>query len=152
MANVFIAKIKKERLELGSEAHRSMFVDFLRKNEGKEVRIELKKNPVSDAIRGWYFSAILPAIRSVVPEWKKLSDDEMHEVLKKQFEYFDAYNTLTKRVERFGRTVMSNESNTKRAMDFIEKIREYFSENYLLDIPDPSEFKKWRDSAPLKNE
>lgn len=148
----FIALIHNKGLTWKSDTHRALFVDFLAKNEGKELLIELKKSPVSEAIRGWYFAAIIPTIKSTVPEWKGLDDLQVHEVLKKMFEYFDVFNPLTKRVERVGRTVMSNNSHTKRAMDFIEKIREYFAENYMIEIPDPDEYKKWRDSAPLKDE
>ena len=150
--NTFIATIKNKTLTWLSPSHGQMFIDFLKRNDGKKVRITLEKNKVSEELRGWYFASIIPTVRSVVPEWKNLTDDEMHNVLKKNFEYFEIFNVINKRVERFARTVMSNESTTERAMAFIDKIREYFRDNYKMELPSPIEFKKRRDSAPLKNE
>ena len=150
--NTFIATIKNKTLTWLSPSHGQMFIDFLKRNDGKKVRITLEKNKVSEELRGWYFASIIPTVRSVVPEWKNLTDDEMHNVLKKNFEYFEIFNVINKRVERFARTVMSNESTTERVMAFIDKIREYFRDNYKMELPSPIEFKKRRDSAPLKNE
>ena len=150
--NTFIATIKNKTLTWLSPSHGSMFIEFLKRNDGKKVRITLEKNKVSEELRGWYFASIIPTVRSAVPEWKNLTDDEMHNVLKKNFEYFDIFNVVTKRIERFARTVMSNESTTERAMAFIDKIREYFRDNYKMELPSPIEFKKRRDDAPLKNE
>ena len=81
-----------------------------------------------------------------------MSDDDIHEMLKKLFNFFDAYNPLTKRVERFGRTAMSADSTTERAMEFIDKIGVWLGEEYKTPLPDAEEYKKIRDGAPLINE
>lgn len=38
--SVFIAEIKNEKLKFGSDFNRSRFVQFLKENDGKKVRIE----------------------------------------------------------------------------------------------------------------
>jgi len=117
-----------------------------KENPEKLYGISPIKNPVSVEMRGWYWGAIVPTCKSVVKEWKTLTDDDVHEIMKKMFEYFDAYNPLTKRVERYGRTVMSDDSNTERAMNYIAKVRQYFLENYKIDLPDPEEYTHKRDT------
>lgn len=144
---IFIAKIIKKTLIFKSDFHRSLFGDFLKENEGKDVRIELTKNSVSDNLRGYYFGAIIPSIQAVIPEWKEMNGDDVHEILKKMFNYFECFNPVTKRVERFGRSAMGIESNTERASDFIEKIRVWFAEDYKMDLPSSDEYKKIRDLA-----
>ncbi len=43
-------------------------------------------------------------------------------------------------------------SNTRRAMEFIEKLQVWMAEEYHVEIPTPEEYKIARDSAPLKEE
>lgn len=151
MSQVFIATIKNKKLELASEHHRAIFRDFLSANEGKKLRIELVKNPTSDEMRGYYFAAVVPTVKKTVAEWSTLPNEDVHEMLKKIFNSFDCFNPLTKRVERYGRSAMGEDSNTKRAIDFIEKIRVWLLEDYKVELPNPEEYKQIRDSAPLKN-
>jgi hypothetical protein len=146
----FIATIKDKKLEWHSDAHRAMFMDFLSQNNGKKVRIELEKNPVSNELRGYYYACVVPTCKSVIPEWKNMSNDDIHEMLKKAFNSFDCFNPITQRIERFGRSAMSDNSNTQRAMEFIEKIRLWLAEDYMKELPQPDEYKALRDSAPLK--
>lgn len=149
MSKVFIAKATDNgTLRFNSGNHQAMFVDWLKSIAEKEVRIEQAKNPVSDEMRGYYFSAVIPAVRKTCKEWEHLSSDELHEVLKKQFAYFEAWNSTTKRVERFGTPVMSDKSSTKKAMEFLEQIASYLAD-CGVEMPDPEEWKKFRDSAPL---
>lgn len=144
MSQTFIVEIRD--LKLAFEPYNlSRFKDFLGKNEGKKVRIELAKNPVSDELRGYYWGAVIPTAKSAVKEWEDITDDELHEVLKKLFNYFDFYNPLTKRKERCGRSAMSGDSNSARAMDFIEGIRKWLGEEYYIELPSPEEYKKKRD-------
>ena len=147
---VFISTIRNKGLTWKSDAHRAMFLDFLAQNDGKKLRIELEKNPVSDEMRGYYFACVIPTCKSVIPEWKSMSNDDVHEMLKKAFNSFDCFNPVTKRIERFGRSAMSDNSNTHRAMEFIEKIRLWLAEDYMKELPQPEEYKLLRDSAPLK--
>lgn len=124
--------------------------DFAKKNEGKKFRLEMVKSRVSDEMRGYYFGAIIPFIKSIVGEWGKLSDDQIHEILKKNFNGFVAYNPLTKRNERYGQSVASNDKENTKMMEYVMRIADYVMENYAQNLPDPEEYKVFRDSAQLK--
>lgn len=150
MTRVFIAQIKDKRLELGSPTHRALFMDFLSKNDGKSVRIELAKNPISDKLRAYYFAVVVETVKSVVPEWKHKPSDDIHEILKQEFNGFNCFSPMSGKVERYGRSAMSDSSNTHRAMDYIEKIRVYLLENYEVDLPSTDEYKSIINSARLK--
>lgn len=150
MSNVCIAIARNKKLYFPSEYGEVHFRMFLEKYEGRKIEIKLSRNPVSDEMRGWYYAAVLPTVKSLVPQWSHLSNEEVHEILKKNFNYVEAWNPITNRNERFGKSVMSDESNTLMAIDYIEKIRQWCLENYATDLPDPEKYKKWRDSAPTK--
>lgn len=150
MTRVFIAKIKDKKLEWNSDQHRAMFMEFLGSNDGKELRIELSKNPVSDNMRAYYFGALIPTVKSVVPEWRENTNDEVHEALRKMFNYVEMFNPITKRNERFGMSIMGDSSNTRRGMEVIEKIGVWLGEEYSQELPDPEEYKKLLNSAQLK--
>jgi hypothetical protein len=146
MAKVFIATIKNKGLTWNSDAHRSMFLDFLAQNDGKKLRIELEKNPVSDEMRGYYFAAVLPIVRKTCKEWQHLTSDELHEVLKKEFAYFEAWSKKNNRTERYATPVMSERSNTQKAIQYLQDIADYLA-SCGYEMPDPEEWKKYRDSA-----
>lgn len=143
---VFLPTIKNKKLDFGSDYGEARWRDFLNTNEGKKLRIEKSRNPVSDELRGYYWSAVLPTAKSAIHEWEKLNDDDVHEILKKLFNYFDFHNPLTKRIERCGRPAMSSDSNSSRAMDFIDKIREWLANEYKIELPTPDEYKIKRDN------
>lgn len=149
MSIVCLAIAKNKQLFFPSPYGEQHFRQFLEKYDGRKIEIRLAKNPVSDDMRGWYYVAVLPTVKSLVPQWAELSNDDVHEILKKNFNYIEAYNPVTKRNERYGKSVMSGESNTALAMDYIEKLRQWCLENYATDLPDPDKFKAWRDSAPM---
>lgn len=152
MSNVFIQKIENGKPIFESDYGQAFFNTFCKKHEGRKIEIRLAKNPVSDEMRGWYWAAVLPTVKALVPQWAKLTNEEVHDILKKNFNYIEAWNPLTKRNERFGQSVMSGESNTALAMDYINKLRQWTLENYKTDLPDPAKFISWRDSAPLLNQ
>lgn len=145
----FIAIIKSKQLEWNSPAHRAMFMDFLAQNDGKKVRIELEKNPVNDEMRGYYYGAVLPVVRTTCKEWKHLTSDQLHEVLKKEYAFFEAWSAKNKRTERFATSVMSDRSNTHKAMEYLQQIAGYLGECGLA-MPDPEDYKRYINSAPLK--
>lgn len=153
MSTVFIAKSKNLSLVFGSDYNRKRFLDFLEhcEKENKEIRIELAKNPVSDDMRGYWFGAVIPTVRAIIPEWKNNSDNEVHEALRKMFNFIEMFNPLTKRNERFGMSIMGDKSNTKRGMEVIEKIRVWLGEEYNQELPSVEDYQKVRDSAPLNN-
>lgn len=148
MSKVYIARIRDGKVTFDSPYGQVYFDMFLRENDRKKIEIRLAKNPVSDEMRGWYYAAVLPTVKALVPQWASLTNEEVHEILKKNFNYVEAWNPLTYRNERFGKSVMSDESNTAMAMDYIEKLRQWTLENYATDLPDPDKYTMWRDSAP----
>jgi hypothetical protein len=148
MTRVWLATIKEGKPKM-EEYVRAYFNDWCRENEGKMVRIEPQKNPVSQQLRSYYFGCILPLVRETCDQWKNLNSDEMHEVIKKTFFAFEAWNPLNRRIERFGRSVMSDTewNNSIKASAFLDVLGDYLIQNGK-EIPDPSEYKAWRDSAP----
>jgi hypothetical protein len=133
-----------------SDYHKALFSGWLKSIKGKEVRIEQAKNPVSEEMRGYYFAAVLPVVRRTCKEWGKLSGDELHEVLKKEFAFFEAWSARNKRIERYDTPVMSDRSSTEKAMQFLQNIAGYLAECGEA-MPNPEEYKRFINSAPLKN-
>lgn len=146
----FLAKIIDGKINFQSEWNEARFREFCKNHEGKILRIELSKNAVSEKIRGYYFGAVIPTVKASVKDWENISSEDVHEILKKLFNYFDALNPITKRIERFGRSAMGDESNSVRAMDFLEKIRVWLAEDFGVEMPNPEEYKKINDMAILK--
>jgi hypothetical protein len=146
--------IVKARLDGGidfrSETHQKMFRQFVRDNAGAELRIEKEKNPVSENLRGFYFAAWIPVLRETEPRWKDLTPVQVHECIKKMLFWFEAWNPMSGRVERFGTSVMSDSewNSTAKAMDFLDKVGDYL-ESKGFDIPWNEDYKRKRDSAEL---
>lgn len=122
------------------------FRAWLKDNPGKGFRIEPLKKPVSENLRGYYFAAVVPLVRSTCEEWKDLTSDQMHDVIKKLFNFFETYNPVTKRNERFGRSVMSDDewNNTEKAMEFLLTISGYLAQ-CGLEMPNSQLYKDVRD-------
>jgi len=147
----YLFKAKDGNMEFTSELSHHLFKQNLKENEGQQYVIEKVKSPVSDALRSYYFGAVIPVIRTTCEEWAELSSEEIHEIIKKMLFYFETYNPMTKRVERFGRSVMKKDdwNNTRKAMEFLEIVRGYLAD-CGLEMPDSEEYKRYKDSAPLK--
>lgn len=124
----------------------------LEKFEGKSVSLEITplRGKVSSKLRGYYFGVVIPTVKHTIPEWRDISDDNLHEILKKLFNGFNFFNPITKRTERIGRGTMNNERDTARAMEFIDSIATWLANEYRVNLPDPKEYKDLRDSAQLK--
>jgi hypothetical protein len=152
MSKVWLAKIEKGKVAM-EEYVQDSFHDWCAMNEGKQIRITPHKKPVSRDMRAYYFSAVIPLLKSTCDEWKDLNSLEMHEVSKKMFCFFETYNPITKRTERFGRSVMSDSefNNTAKAQEYLMKISDYLAD-CGLSMPDSEEYKKFLDSAPMINE
>lgn len=146
MAKVWTYKVVGGAMFM-SDHNRADLHEWLKMNEGKLLRLEPEKAPVSAEVRGYYFGAVIPLIKSTCEEWADLSPDKMHEVIKKLFFYFESWNPRTKRVERFGRSVMSENdwNSTKKAMQFLDIISDYLAQCGLT-MPDPEEYKRFRDT------
>lgn len=146
----FLAKTTKDgKLQWATPYNESRWLDFCQKND-KELRIEVAKNPVSNALRNYYWGAVLPTVRQTIHEWEYLADEDLNQILKKNFNGFTFYNVFTKRTEKVGRSAMSGESNTARAMQFVERIGEWLASEYGVELPSVDEYKQKLDSAELR--
>ena len=151
MKNLFRATIKNGELDFGSDYNFDRYRKYLRDNDGKKITINNYSNPVSDEMRGYMFGALIPFLRQIDAQtWGGLDSEQIHEVLKKNFNYFEAYNPLTKRLERYGQSVMNVSMKNLKAIEFIERIANWVMENYGQTLPDPEDYKRFRDSAPTK--
>lgn len=148
MSKVWVLEQKEKRLAM-TDWQKADFTDYCKAHPGAIFRLEPQANPVSDNMRGYYYGAAMPFLRSLVPQWENIKDDELHEILKKAFNYFEAYNPVTKRNERYGMSVMSSDKQNKKAMEYMERIADWVLENYGQHMPSPEDYKEWRDSAKL---
>lgn len=128
------------------------FNSWMAAHEGAVLEISEPKKGVSGSMRGYLFGAVIPFLKRLVPEWEKLSNDEVYEVLKKAFNYFEAYNPVTKRVERYGQSAMASDVGREEGEAFLRDIGEWVTENYGRPLPDVEAYKRWIASAPLKGE
>ena len=119
--------------------------DYCKQHPKATFRLEPSKNPVSDEMRGYYYGAVLPFLRTLVPEWEKLSDDNLHEICKKNFNFFEAWNPITKRKERYGQSIMALDRQNQKAMEYLMRIADWVMENYAMSMPDPEDYKRFRD-------
>ena len=152
MAKVWTAIIEAGKPKM-SPYTQADFNDWCKENPGQQIRIEVAKKPVSQEMRGYYFSAVIPVIRSTCDEWKNLSQAEMHDVIKKMFFYFETWNPKTERMERFGRSVMGDSewNNSAKAMQFLQILEGYLAD-CGLEMPDSAEYKAIRDGRDDKVE
>jgi hypothetical protein len=151
MPNTYIFTSNGTGMDFQSDTQRALYVQDLKENVGKKYKIERVLKTVSDEMRGYYFGAVLPVVKTTCDEWNNLSSEEVHEIIKKMLFYFEAYNPMTKRVERFGRSVMKKDdfNNTQKAMEFIDIIGDYLAQ-CGLSLPDINEWKRIRDSAETR--
>ena len=149
---MFRAIIKDAQIFFPGIKHAIAWQAWKEGHEGAHIVISEEKLTVSDEMRGYMFGAVIPFLMRLVPDWAKLSNVYVYEILKKNFNYFEAFNPVTKRVERYGQSVMARTSGSEAGMEFIQEIEGWVLENYGQHLPDPEKFKAWRDSAPTKGE
>jgi hypothetical protein len=142
---VYHAQVKGGRIEIHNLAH---FKDWCRENEGSFVKIITGgKRKVSDALRGWYYGAIIPRLKQLVREWENEHEETIHNLLKQEFDGVDIYSPFQKEKVRVSGSVMSSSATTDSALAFTERIGRWMEENYGESLPDPSEYIKRRDEV-----
>lgn len=147
---VFIFKALQINID-DSHSHNGHRWNEYKKTHGKKwMRITPETSPMSDNVRAWYWGAVIPTVRAKLTEWENLTEEEVHEVLKKEFNGFDYFSPITKKVERVGRSAVGSDSNTRRAMEYIEKIRVWLAEEYMTELPSPAEYMRILNSAKLR--
>lgn len=149
MSKVWIVQQKDGKTAM-TDFQRADFHDYCKMHPKAVFRLEPSENPVSDEMRGYYYGAVQPMLKVLVPEWAELTSDELHEVLKKEFNFFEAWNSVTKRVERFGRSVMAEDRLNRKAIEFVSRIADWVETNYDQTLPNPEEWKRFRDMPKMR--
>lgn len=148
MKDKFIAIIKEGKPHFISDYNRARFNDWCKENEGHKIQIKRVSSKVSDNRRGWYFGAVLPFVKQLVPYWQELSDDQLHEVLKTEFNGFVIETKQGKR--KYPLPVANRDVDTEQFDNYILRISEWVRNNYAQELPNPQEFKDLLDKAELK--
>lgn len=149
MRNKFIALIRNHKIGFLSSYNKALFNEWLKDNEGHKVEIKRVSSKVSDNRRGWYFGAIIPFMKQLVGAWSNLSDEQVHEILKTEFNGFtikDKYGNDRK----YPLPVANRDVDTEQFDNYILRISEWVRSNYELELPNPEEFKDLMDKAELK--
>lgn len=123
---------------------------FFELAEGKDINIAIDDAPTAN-MRRYFEGAIVPSVFYQNPHsgWENFKD--AREALK--IEFLSGYTRKLKkgkgRRTRYTRstTELSKEGFTK----LLDIITRWMDENGL-EVPDPEEFKAWRDSAPARGE
>lgn len=151
MKALFLFKANNGQPDFGSEYNQSRFNQLLKDRNGEIFAIVPQSKVVTDTMRGYVFGALVPFLRQVTPKsWTGLTDEQIYDVLKKNFNYFEAINPLTKRIERYGQSVMSKNCENQKAKEFISRIDDWLQENYNQSVPDAEEYKRFvRDNPQL---
>lgn len=123
--------------------------DFLYKNKNKKIRVVFEEvdKKIADEKRGYFEGAIVPVFthfqnkERIKIGLKEYTRGEMREILKREFNGRIIQLTSGKN-QKFGQS--TNTLSNKRFARFLDKITSYMEENGI-PIPDPEEYKKWRD-------
>ena len=144
----FLAIIKNGKPEFMSDYNKARFNDWCKENEGQKIQIKRVSSKVSDNRRGWYFGAIIPFMKTLVPAWNELDDDQLHEVLKTEFNGFIVETKVGKR--KYPLPVANRDVDSEQFDNYILRISEWCRNNYEQELPDPEMYKEVRDSAELR--
>ena len=137
-------QVTKEGIRWTSELAK---YNFLTKNVGKYAFIEIDDIATGEK-RRFFEGAVVPAVFYQLPNagWENFK--ECREALKLEF-----LSRWTKTIggERVRYPLSTTELSNVRFGEFIEKAINWMQEQQM-EIPDPEEYKSWRDSAPSAGE
>jgi hypothetical protein len=146
----FIAQIKNGEPCFLTDYNKARFKDWCKENEGQKIQIKRVSSKVSDNRRSWYFGAIVPFLKQLVPYWENLTDEQLHEVLKTEFNGFVIETKTGKR--KYPMPAVNRDVDSEQFDNYILRIAEWVRNNYAQELPDPEMFKQLRDSAQLIRE
>ena len=125
---------------------------FCRSREGKEIRITYEdySGNISDEKRRYYEGALIPVLTHWQNKERKhlglppYAREDLREIVKKEFngKMITKNNGQTEKLAQ-STTLLSNAGFGR----FIDRITQWMEEQQI-PVPDPEEYKKWRDSAP----
>ena len=129
-------------LKLGSDFTRRLFKDFLKKNAGERVRIELVL-PESRNQRGFLEGAMIPLITYSQENMDHRNPDDVRKVRGWLHEEFSNEMVV---VAGKVKTVAKSTKGRKELKEFMEKVLDFMVEQgYQIDALNPEAYKKWRD-------
>lgn len=139
----FRAKIKNKGIEFSSPLSKHKLLQF----EGSELIIEIDDKPTSE-MRRYFEGAVIPSIFYQLPRsgWKTFKD--CREAIK--LEFLPSYTTSIKG-ERLKYPRSTAELSKAKFTALLDKIMRWMEEQGM-ELPDPEDYKAWRDSAPAANE
>jgi len=144
MRTKFIAMIKDGQLEFLTSYNKSLFKEFLKNNNGHKVEIKRTSSKVSDNRRGWYFAAIVPFMSQLVTSWTNLSDEQVHEILKTEFNGFSIKDKNGNN-RKYPMPVANRDVDSEQFDYYILRISEWVRNNYAQELPNPEQYKEERD-------
>lgn len=137
-------KIKAGEIIFSSDMARRAFFD---RNDGKDGIFDIDDAPTASA-RRYFEGALVPAVYYQHPNSGWIDFGDAREALK--IEFIPLY-TRSLKGERL-KLAKSTTDLTKAAfLKLIEDITHWLEENQM-EVPDPEEYKAWRDSAPAAGE
>jgi hypothetical protein len=151
MSHIY-AYIKDGSFTFGSLASQERAKKWLKKHEGRKVRIQ-DELPISGQMRRFFEGAVVPYfayqhfIPSEVGGYRRMSFKEAREALKLQFNPQYVTTIEGDRKVTGGSTKMSK----AKMEEMLELILHWSTENGY-EFPDSEDYKKWRDSGPLVGE
>lgn len=142
---MFTARIKNDGsgLELGSDFTRRLFKDFLKKNAGARVRVELEL-PESRKMRGYLEGGIVP----LICYYQEGMDHHNPDDIRKVREWLHCeFNSEMVVVAGKVRTVPKSTKGRKELNAFMERVMDWLQENYAppAEAINPENYKKYRD-------
>lgn len=149
MRNKFIALIRNGKIGFLSSYNKALFNEWLKDNEGHKIEIKRVSSKVSDNRRAWYFGAVIPFMKQLVGAWQNLSDEQIHEVLKTEFNGFTIKDKFGKD-RKYPQPVANRDVDTEQFDNYIMRIAEWVLENYNQTLPDPQQYKDLMDKAELR--
>lgn len=148
--NTFIIKIREKGFIFESSYNRERFKEYVREHQGTRMRLEPVSPHVSDEARGFYFGGVINGTIKRLSGFEGMSTDEVHELLKREFNGVEIRDPVTGNNTRLGKSIAINSS--RRFQEYLLRIGDWLMENYGQSMPDPEDYKSWRDSAPLAGE
>lgn len=137
----FIFKLGKNGLDFGGEYNASRWLDFVSKRQGKYVRISEIKGGRSLKSNSLYWVWL-----ETIGNYCGYHADELHRLFKG---LYLPKKTMKYRGKDYQMSGSTAELSTSEFQEYMAKIQVEASQLGVI-LPSPDEFKKYRDSAPLK--
>lgn len=135
----FRAQIKNKGIQFDSDRTKAKLISL----EGAYLIIEVDDKPTSN-MRRYFEGAVIPAIYYQHPKSGWADFKECREAIKLEFipGYFNDLGGVRQKTAR-----STTELNKGRFRAFLDQITDWMQSNGL-EVPDPEDYKNWRDSAP----